>query len=80
IDDHDCVVAFMNGHKHKGGYRERKGVHYVTVRAMVETDQNSFAVVEVFPGRLNVIGHGREMSRTLNLGTTARGVRKKAVK
>ncbi len=66
IDAHENVVAYINGHNHAGNYAERNGVHYLTIEGMVETEnENAYAVIEVFPDRLNVRGYGREADRIL---------------
>ncbi len=67
IESYECVVAYMNGHRHKGHYAEIDGVHYLNLRAMVETDETAYAIVEVYRDRLNVVGYGREPSRVLSI-------------
>ena len=67
IEPYKCVVAYINGHNHRGHYGKKNGIHYLTVHGMVETaDQNAYAVFEVYKDRLNVIGYGREPSRVLH--------------
>jgi manganese-dependent ADP-ribose/CDP-alcohol diphosphatase len=69
IEAYDCVVAYINGHNHWGNYELHNNIHYLTVKGMVETvDTNAFAVVKIHNDSLNVIGYGREPSRTLNIG------------
>jgi 3',5'-cyclic AMP phosphodiesterase CpdA len=44
------VLAVFQGHDHKGGYSQLKGIHYYTLPALVEghgPDANSYAIVEV---------------------------------
>ena len=66
IDRYPEVVAWFNGHNHKGNYEVRNGVHYLTVRGIVETaDTSAFASVAVFPDRLEITGSEREPSRVL---------------
>lgn len=68
IDDAGCVVACFAGHDHAGGYALHNGVHHVTVKGIVEApEQNAFAVIRVFPNKLEEIGFGKEPSRTLKL-------------
>jgi 3',5'-cyclic AMP phosphodiesterase CpdA len=70
VDRQPNVVAWLNGHNHKGGYGVRNGVGYLTLHGMVETaDTNAFATVRVYPDRLVVTGHGREPERELRLRT-----------
>ncbi len=67
IDQNDHVVAYFNGHVHKGHYEEVSKVHYVTFDGMVEHDTNAFAIVSVFDDRLEVNGYGREQDRVLTI-------------
>ena len=44
------VLAVFQGHQHSGGYSQIEGIHYYTLRAVVEgpgLENNSYAVVEV---------------------------------
>jgi len=65
LDRHPNVVAWLAGHRHAGSYASRKGVHYLTLKAMVETHFNSFGIVKVYSDRLRLIGFGRETTRTM---------------
>lgn len=63
------VIAYFNGHNHKGNYGQKAQVHFLNFKGMVETEQeNSFAIVEVFQDRLVVKGFGREENRELMIG------------
>jgi 3',5'-cyclic AMP phosphodiesterase CpdA len=60
------AVAHLNGHDHAGGYWQHAGIHYLTLHAMVETmEQNAFALLRLYPDRIEVVGHGRQPSYTL---------------
>jgi len=68
LDKHKSLIAYMNGHNHHGAYAERGGVHYVTVRGMVETaDTTAYAAMSVDGKILNEDGTGREPDRRLEL-------------
>lgn len=58
------VLAVFQGHHHAGGYRQIGGIHYCTLRAMVEgpgSDNNAFAVVDLLPnGEVCVHGYGKQ--------------------
>ena len=44
------VLAVIQGHHHIGHYSQRNGIHYCTMRAMIESEypaHNSFAIVTV---------------------------------
>lgn len=66
LDRHPHVVAWINGHHHAGHYGERNGVHFLTLRGMVETrDTTAFATARIHADRLVLTGHGREPAREL---------------
>ena len=67
LEEFPCVKAYMNGHNHKGNYGEKNGIHYLTFKGMVDTEQTSYAVVKVSRERLNVVGFGREEGRELEI-------------
>ncbi|WP_309083110.1 metallophosphoesterase [Chelativorans sp.] len=72
LTSHDHVVAFFNGHNHAGNYGEIGGKHFVNFRGMVETPaETAYSVVEIHEDRIEVIGFGREQSRSLKIA--ARG-------
>ena len=58
------VVAVFQGHMHSGGYAKIGGIHYGTLRAMVEgptLENNAYAVVSVDPSdRITFQGFGRQ--------------------
>ncbi|MDA0725428.1 MAG: metallophosphoesterase [Verrucomicrobia bacterium] len=62
-----CVAAYVNGHNHAGNYGQRDGIHYLTLKGMVDTEQSSYSVIEVYADRLVVKGFGRETNRDLPL-------------
>ena len=46
------VLAVLQGHDHRGDYKEIGGVHYCTLRAMVEgsgKDNNAYAIMDILP-------------------------------
>lgn len=62
------VIAYLNGHNHVGNLGRAGNTWYVNFKGMVDTKaENTFAVVEIFADRIEIIGHGREESRTLAL-------------
>ena len=70
FESFDCVTACISGHNHHGNYSQKKGIHYLTLCAMVETpDENAYAIIEAYPDRLKVIGFGAVPARTLNIKT-----------
>jgi len=65
IEACSCVKAYINGHNHNGNYGIKEGIHYLTLKGMVDTDQTSYAVINVYEDRLKVIGYGREENRIM---------------
>jgi len=63
------VIAVFSGHDHRGGYRRIEGIHYVTLRAVVEgpgLENNSFALVRLDrEGRIGIRGYAKQPSRSL---------------
>jgi manganese-dependent ADP-ribose/CDP-alcohol diphosphatase len=68
IDQHPCVVAYLNGHNHAGAETVRKGVPYITFKSLLhQPDTTAFAIIRLFADRLEIVGHGREKSRNFPL-------------
>jgi manganese-dependent ADP-ribose/CDP-alcohol diphosphatase len=66
LESSDCVAAYFNGHHHAGGYGEKKGIHYVTFRGMVDgAERTSYSTVECTSNRIEITGYGDEPSRSL---------------
>ncbi len=67
IDNYDCVVAWIAGHHHAGGYENKGGIHYLTLKGMVEAvSETSFGIVDVYPHKLIIRGYGDQENLTLN--------------
>lgn len=66
LEDSKKVVAVFQGHSHKNDYHEIGGIHYCTLRAVVEgpgAANNACAELSVFPdGSLKVAGFDRQQS------------------
>jgi hypothetical protein len=51
---------------HLGNYGNLNMIHFVTMRGMVETEENnSFALIEVYKDKIWIKGNGREKSQIL---------------
>jgi len=63
------VLAVVQGHYHRGNYTEIGGIHYCTLKAMVEgkgPQGNAFAVMDILPGdAIRIRGFGRQKSHEL---------------
>jgi manganese-dependent ADP-ribose/CDP-alcohol diphosphatase len=67
IEKYSCVKAYINGHNHKGNYGLKNGIHYLTLKGMVDTDQTTYATIKLDQKNIEVQGFGREISRALPL-------------
>ena len=67
LEKFSCVKAYINGHNHKGKYGQKNGIHYLTLKGMVETESNAYSIIGVHQGKLKVTGYGREPERSLLL-------------
>ena len=65
LSQYSCVKAYINGHHHEGNYGKKNGIHYLTLKGMVDTEQNACATVRVYHDRLEVEGYGREANRIM---------------
>jgi hypothetical protein len=64
-----CFRGYFCGHNHEGNFGEVAGRPFVTFKGMVDTpDENTFAIVAVFPDRIEIEGFGREESRVMGIG------------
>ena len=69
------VLAVFQGHHHPGAYSFINGIHYYTLKAVVEgsgPENNAYAVVDVHPNlNLTVTGYRRAVSMELPHGAAA---------
>lgn len=63
IGRYSCVKAIFAGHHHTGGFAYYKEIPVVTAEGMVETDENSFGVVNIYKDKIEIVGKGRMTSR-----------------
>jgi predicted phosphodiesterase len=65
------VLAVFNGHEHRGGYRLIEGIHYYTLKGMIEgagPENNSYAIVEILnDNSIVVTGYRKAVSKELSL-------------
>ncbi len=55
IESYSCVKAYINGHNHNGNYDVKEGIHYLTLKGMVDSDQSSYAVINVSEEKLKLL-------------------------
>lgn len=64
------VTAVFQGHHHEGSYSYIEGIHYYTLKAMVEgpgDENNSYAIVEIRPDQsINITGYRKAVSKQLD--------------
>ena len=68
LNNYKCVKLWMNGHNHAGNYAFDEGIHFVTLKGMVETEkENAFAEMVLSDNLIEIRGYGREENRRLKL-------------
>ncbi len=68
IKKHNNIIAYISGHDHKGEYNYVEGVHYLTLKGMVETaNTNAYAIIEIYSDHIELKGFGREEDRELTI-------------
>ena len=72
LERHHSVKLWLDGHNHEGNYGTRAGIHYLNLKAMLDTTETAYAVLDFFPDRIEVHGVGRQPGRTLMFGGSAR--------
>jgi len=69
IEQSGKVLAVFQGHHHEGSYSRIKGIHYYTLKALVEgpgPENNSYAIAEVQPDMsITVTGYLKAVSKQL---------------
>ena len=67
LESYACVKAYINGHNHGGNYAVKKGIHYLTIKGMVDTKETAFAIANISSEQIVIKGFGRESDRVLKL-------------
>ena len=67
LERHPSAKIWLDGHNHEGNYGERAGIHYVNLRAMLDTEETSYARLDFFADHVVVHGTGRQQDLTLKL-------------
>jgi predicted phosphodiesterase len=65
LEGFSCVKAYINGHNHKGKYGIKSGIHYLTCKGMVDTNESAYSIANVFQDRIEITGYGRETKQKL---------------
>jgi len=67
LERHPSAKIWLDGHNHDGNYGERSGIHFVNMKAMLDTPETSYARLDFFRDRVELHGTGREEDRVLRL-------------
>ncbi len=65
LERHPSVKIWLDGHNHDGNYGFRRGIHYLNLKAMLDTSETAFARIDFFPDHIEVLGTGRQASMML---------------
>lgn len=67
IEKYSVVKAYVNGHNHAGNYGKKNGVHFLTMKGMVDTEETAYSIFKISDKQLEIVGFGRESSKILEL-------------
>lgn len=67
IERHPAVKIWLDGHNHDGNYGTRAGIHYVNLKAMLDTSETAYARLDFFADHVVVHGTGRQEDYVLKL-------------
>ena len=67
LERHPSAKVWLDGHNHDGNYAVRSGIHYVNLKAMLDTPETSYARLDFYPDRVVVDGTGRQADLRLML-------------
>lgn len=68
LEKSNKVKCVFQGHDHKGGYELINGIHYYTLKGLIEgnfPESNSFAIVTLTKDKILIQGYGNAISQTL---------------
>jgi manganese-dependent ADP-ribose/CDP-alcohol diphosphatase len=71
LERHPSVKVWLSGHNHEGNYGARNGIHYVNLKAMLDTEETAYARLDFFDDRVELHGVGRQQSTVLKLRSTS---------
>ncbi len=66
LNSYDCPIAYINGHRHSGGFTSQGKLSFATIEGMVETvDRTAYAIANVTAGRIEITGTGMAKNRII---------------
>jgi predicted phosphodiesterase len=69
LQESQKVLAAFHGHNHAGHYSHIEGIHYYTLKAVVEgsgEENNAYAIVDVYDDRIDITGYRKAVSTTMS--------------
>ncbi|KAG8446018.1 hypothetical protein GDO86_013770 [Hymenochirus boettgeri] len=73
LQSHSCVLAYLAGHDHDGGYcADIFGIHHVTFKGVIETppESQAYGTMYVYEDKMVLKGQGHVLDRTLHYRET----------
>lgn len=67
IDRHPSANIWLDGHNRECNYGVCGGVHYVNLKAMLDTPETSYARLDFFADRVVIEGTGRQPNLSMTL-------------
>lgn len=67
LERHPSAKIWFDGHNHEGNYGARAGIHYVNLKAMLDTEETAYARLDFYADRVVVKGVGRQADMVLPL-------------
>jgi manganese-dependent ADP-ribose/CDP-alcohol diphosphatase len=67
LERHNSVQLWLDGHNHEGNYGIRSGIHFLNLKAMLDTEETAYAMLSFYRDRIEVRGVGKQPSMTLKL-------------
>jgi len=67
LEKYSNVKAYINGHNHEGNYGQKNGIHYITMKGMVDTEETAYGVMSISEGLIKIKGVGRQENQILQI-------------
>lgn len=65
LEKHTCVKAMLAGHHHVGSMMLSGRLKHYGFQGMIEGTDNHFSIVKIYKDRMEIIGFGKQESRTI---------------
>jgi manganese-dependent ADP-ribose/CDP-alcohol diphosphatase len=67
LERHPSAKIWLDGHNHEGNYGLHAGIHYVNLKAMLDTPETAYARLDFYADRVVLKGYGKQPSMILPL-------------